>query len=341
MPWKKRTDRKRLVLAMEPIQITLIVLISILIFSLLVYVVMNVKGRKKRKNIDIIRGSTYEDSPVDDKELKDKRRAEIAKKLKANREEEESKGESKTSIAAKMEQAGLQASPAKFWGVSAVSGLIFLVLALFISDSYLVMILMPITGFLGLPRFILRRKIKKRQAKFLEDFADALDAVVRLLKAGMPVAEAIAMMSKEFDGPVGEEMSIIYDKQKIGVPLHEAAMEGCRRMPLAEMQMFAAGLAIQAQTGSSLSEVLSNLSNVIRSRFRLKRKIMALSSEAIASASIIGALPIVVATGLYVVNPEHIEPLFTTPMGKNMIMGTAFWMSCGVLVMKQMINFKI
>ena len=76
---------------------------------------------------------------------------------------------------------------------------------------------------LGLPRFVLKKVIQRRQKKFLEEFADALDAVVRLLKAGMPVSEAISMMSREFEGPVGEEMSIIYDKQKIGVPLHEAA----------------------------------------------------------------------------------------------------------------------
>ena len=326
---------------MEPIQIILIALITFLISGVVLFVSMNRGGGKKQRGKDIIRGSTYDDGNINEKDLQNKRRAEIAKKLKASKEEDAEDTDGKTSIAMKLQQAGLTTSPAKFWVYSTISGLIFLGVGVVISESYLVMVLLPITGFLGLPRFLLRRMIKKRQTKFLEEFADALDAVVRLLKAGMPVSEAIAMISKEFDGPVGEEMSIVYDKQKIGVPLHEAALEGCKRMPLPEMQMFAAGLAIQAQTGSSLSEVLMNLSNVIRARFRLKRKIMALSSEAIASASIIGCLPLVVASGLYLVNPEYLEPLFTTPMGKNMIMGALFWMACGVLVMKQMINFKI
>ena len=123
--------------------------------------------------------------------------------------------------------------------------------------------------------------------------------------------------------------------------LHEAALEATRRIPLAEMQMFATGLSIQSQTGSSLSEVLMNLSGVIRARFRLKRKIKALSSEAVASASIIGALPILVATGMYFVNYDYIQVLFTDPFGKTLLAGAIFWMLCGIFVMKQMINFRI
>ena len=135
------------------------------------------------------------------------------------------------------------------------------------------MVMAPIIGFFGFPRFVLSRLTKRRQKKFLEEFPDALEATVRLLKAGMPVSEAISMIAREFTGPIGDEMSRIYDKQKIGIPLHEAAGEATKRMPLPEVKMFATGLAIQAQTGSSLSEVLQNLSNVIRARFKLKRKL--------------------------------------------------------------------
>jgi tight adherence protein B len=157
----------------------------------------------------------------------------------------------------------------------------------------------------------------------------------------MPVSEAILMISREYQGPGGEEMSRVYDKQKIGVALHEAALEATRRMPLPEMKMFATGLAIQAQTGSSLSEVLTNLANVIRARFRLKRKIKALSSEAVASASIIGSLPCLVALGLYFVNREYIMILFTTPFGKVLVVCAVVWMLIGIFVMKIMINFKV
>ena len=136
-------------------------------------------------------------------------------------------------------------------------------------------------------------------------------------------------------------MRHIYDDQKIGIPMGEAAERCARRMPLTEVKMFATAIQIQSETGSSLSDVLANLANVIRARFRLKRKVQALSSEAKASAAIIGALPLLVAGGLYLVNPEYISLLFTEPTGKVMASGAVFWMLCGVVVMRQMINFKV
>jgi tight adherence protein B len=326
---------------MEPIQIILIAAIVFLIVAILMFVMMNSGGKQKQKNISIIRGSSGGDGYADEKDIQNKRRAEIAKKLKSTRDAGK-QGESKDTISLKMQQAGLNPAIGKFWMLSAISALVCVALAQFVFHLSPVLVgLFFIIGLFGLPRMILKRMIKKRQKKFLSEFADALEGVVRLLKAGMPVSEAIKMITNEFDGPVGEEMSIIYDKQRIGIPLHEAATEGCKRMPLPEMQMFAAGLAIQAQTGSSLSEVLINLSRVIRERFKLKRKIMALSSEAIASAAIIASLPPIVATGLYFVSPGYLDPLFETTTGNNLFMGALFWMFCGVMVMRQMINFKI
>ncbi len=323
-------------------QVVLISLIVCLVIGMVVFVLVSGMFSQKKKNLDIIRGDNDigSGSDVDEKDLQNKRRAEISKKLKSASAEDNS-DDSKVSIEAKLLQAGSSMTPSIFWGLSAVSCAVSLIAAMFMPVSPVVMVLIGITGFMGIPKFILSKAIKHRQKKFLEDFADALDAVVRLLQAGMPVAEAVSMISKEFEGPVGEEMSVIYDKQKIGIPLHEAALEGVKRMPLPEMKMFAAGLAIQAQTGSSLSEVLVNLSNVIRSRFRLKRKVMALSSEAISSAAIIGSLPPCVGIALSFTNPEYLEPLFTTSTGKNMILFGVCWMASGIMVMKKMINFKI
>ncbi len=323
---------------MTMVQIVILSSAVFLIFGVVAAVLMNRETKKRENKMAVIRGNAG-DGPANEKDVQNRRRAEIARKLKESKEEE--KGKKKVTIATKLAQAGLNASPKHFWIASVVMGIALTAVGFVLGASKIMLILLPIIGTLGLPRFILRWLIKRRQKKFLAEFADALEAVVRLLKAGMPVSEAVSMISREFEGPVGEEMSRIYDKQKIGIPLHEAALEATKRMPLTEMQMFAAGLAIQAQTGSSLSEVLTNLANVIRARFRLKRKIVALSSEAIASASIIGALPILVATGMYFLNPEYIMVLFDTTTGNWLLYGSVFWMSLGVFVMKAMINFKV
>ncbi|MFP4386533.1 MAG: type II secretion system F family protein [Alphaproteobacteria bacterium] len=326
---------------MTPIQIILIAAIVFLLVMIVLFMVVNSDVKQKQKNIAIIKGSAGV-GQMDEKDLQNKRRAEIAKKLKSSRDEEKKGKGNKKSLSLKMQQAGLNAAPLKFWALSFLSGFVFAAVSNFVFHVDLFLVgLFFIIGLLGFPRMILRRLTKKRQKVFLKEFADALDAIVRLLKAGMPVSEAISMITREYEGPVGEEMSIIYDKQKIGIPLHEAAQEACLRMPLPEMKMFAAGLTIQAQTGSSLSEVLINLARVIRARFKLKRKIMALSSEAIASAAIIASLPPIVATGLYFVSPGYLDPLFFTEFGNRLLYGALFWMFCGVMVMRQMINFKI
>ena len=318
----------------------IIAFIVFVIIGMILLVVTNTGSDKKKQKLDLIRGNSIAESKVNEKDVQNKRRAEIAKNLKKTKQEEQ-KESGKTSIDMKLQQAGLKLSVKYFWIASIVLCFACLGVARVMDMTLLVTIMLGFTGLIGLPRFILKKLIARRQKNFLQEFADALDATVRLLKAGMPVSEAILMISREFEGPVGEEMSIIYDKQKIGVPLHEAAVEGTKRMPIAEMQMFATGLTIQAQTGSSLSEILTNLSGVIRARFRLKRKIMALSSEAIASASIIGCLPPFVALGLWAVSPGYLDPLFEEEFGNTLLTIAGGSMCVGVLVMKQMINFKI
>lgn len=312
----------------------------IAIFGTGAYFLLNLTQQKKarERSLSVIRGHAQMEGKKSEKDIQDKRRAEIAKKLEENKEGKQKKA---GGLKDKLVQAGLQTSVRKFWLYSFISGVISLLLMLMLHKGILVTALVTFVGFIGLPRYILRWKIKRRQKKFLEEFADALEAMVRLLKAGMPVGEAISMASREFEGPVGEEMAHIYEAQKIGVSLADATLEAAHRMPLTEMQMFATGISIQSQTGSSLSEVLLNLARVIRARFRLKRKVQALSSEAKASAMIIGSLPILIGSGLYFINGPYMSVLFNTPNGQGWLIGCAIWMSLGCLIMKIMINFKI
>jgi tight adherence protein B len=240
----------------------------------------------------------------------------------------------------RLQQAGFAPTSAKsFYMWSVVTGVVVLLLAKLFGYGLLPTVLLVFTATFGLPRWFLGRKARRRQKQFLEDMPEALDAMVRLLKAGMPVIEAINMVGHEFKGPIAEEMLAIYEAQKVGISLPDATHRSAKRMPISEMHMLATALEIQTETGSSLSEVLTNLSQLIRGRFRLKRKIQALSAEAKASASIIGALPVLVGGALYLINPTYMAPMFTE--GTHMLYGSGFWMFCGIMVMRQMINFRI
>ncbi len=328
---------------MQPVQLILIAIIVVIILMMVAALIVNQQEKQRRRMLNVIKGghAAPENKVLSDREQQDKRRAEISKKLRQSHEGENSGKSDRVTLGLTLERAGLSITVAQFWLYSLVCMIVMAALAFLLGQSPVMIAMIAFISFLGMPRFVIRFLTRKRQKDFLTEFPDALEAMVRLLKAGMPVSEAISMISREYTGPVGEEMSRVYDKQKIGVPLHEAAIEATRRMPLTEMQMFATGLSIQAQTGSSLSEVLLNLAGVIRARFRLKRKIKALSSEAIASASIIGALPNLVALGMYFANRDYIMILFTDPFGKVLLVGSVIWMCIGIFMMKAMINFKV
>ncbi|MBP9868149.1 MAG: type II secretion system F family protein [Alphaproteobacteria bacterium] len=315
-------------------------LVVAVILGMMAALIMNNRKDQQKRVMAIIAGKSGVAGDESAGDIRDRRRADMARKL---QEQGIGKKSKKTQeLRAKLFQAGWGDVPLrKFYIISAVLAVVFALATKLAGQSIPVVLFMAVVGGIGFPRWVLKMKIGRRQKKFLEDFPDALDAMVRLLKAGMPVGEAILMVSREFTGPIGEEMSKVYDEQKIGIPMAEACLHMAERIPLTEVQMFATGIAIQQQTGSSLSEILTNLSRVLRARFRLRRKVAALSAEAKASAMIIGALPIIVAGGLYAINPKYMEPLFFTSQGKYYLTGAICWMSIGILVMRQMINFKI
>lgn len=314
-------------------------LLVLVVTAMIAFMLSNAKSTQKRRVMNVIKGGVADDGHKKRNGL-DVRREALAKKLKegGNSDEDEKK---KKSIAMSLTQAGLSISVRQYWIYSIVFTIVATGIVVALGKSPFVVAMTAIIAFFGIPKLVIKRLIIKRQKKFLSELADALDAMTRLLRAGMPVSEAIKMVAREFVGPIGDEMGRIFDQQKIGVSLPEAVQECARRMPLPEIQMFATAVTIQAQTGSSLSDILDGLAKVIRSRFRLRRKVQALSSEAKSSAMIIGALPIFVALAMYFINPDYIGVLFTDKLGKFLLGGAVFWMSMGILCMKQMINFKV
>ena len=306
-----------------------------------IYVITTIKQRRAKKQhiyATILGQSAQQPSKRKEQSLKS---AEMERKLKEASQEYKNKDSKKITLPILIKRAGYNTPVFRFWIYSFIFALITGFGLYMTSLGKLVVVLFTITAFLGLPRLYLKWRAKRRQKAFLEDFAEALDAMSRLLKAGMPVTEAIAMAGREFQGPIGDEMSQIHENQKIGISLSDAVADAALRMPITEMKMFATAVGIQSETGSSLSEVLENLSNVIRSRFRLRRKVVALSQEAKSSAAIIAALPVLVGGGMNLIQPEYTGILFEDPTGKALLWGCAIWMGIGVIVMRQMINFKV
>jgi len=163
--------------------------------------------------------------------------------------------------------------------------------------------------------------------------------IVRGIKAGLPLLDSLKLIAAEAEEPVRSEIRSIIETQTIGIPLGEACLKLYERMPLPEANFFGIVISIQQRAGGNLSEALGNLSRVLRDRKKMKAKIKAMSMEAKASATIIGALPIAVMTLVYITSPQYISLLWTEPTGRLMMAGCAVWMSVGIFVMRKMINF--
>ena len=266
------------------------------------------------------------------------RRRQIQETLKQF-EEAEKKRRKRLTIRELIGHAGLDLSVKAFTVISLVVGAVIALVTFIVGVPYYVAIVAAFGGAFGLPRWVLKIMAKRRRETFLRDFADAIDVMVRGIKAGLPVSDALKVIAKETPAPVGPEFDEVVEGQRIGITIDQGLERMFERMPLAEVNFLAIVMAIQAKTGGNLAEALGNLSRVLRDRKRMKQKIQSVSQEAKASAGIIGSLPFCIGGAMMVLNPTYLLPLFETDLGNVMLMGSALWMGCGVLVMRKMINF--
>jgi tight adherence protein B len=270
-----------------------------------------------------------------------KRRKTIQNSLKEIEEKQKirSKHTAKPSMRRRMEQAGLETTERQFLLMSIGAGLMCFILALMFQPSPLVAVgIGGVAGF-GLPRWVVNYLRNKRQAKFIAEFPNAVDLIVRGVKSGLPLNDTLRMIASEAAEPVRSEFKKIVEAQQMGMTVTEAVERLYQNIPLSETNFFSIVITIQAQAGGNLSEALGNLSKVLRDRKKMKAKIQAMSMEAKASGGIIGSLPIIVASLVYITTPDYISLLFTDPTGNIIIVASALWMSTGIFVMKQMINF--
>ena len=206
---------------------------------------------------------------------------------------------------------------------------------------FLLSLLLGLFVGVGVPHFVIGKLIKRRIAKFNNNFPDAIELMVRGLRSGLPITETLGIVASEVPGPVGLEFRMVADKMKIGRTMEAALQDTADRLGTAEFQFFVITLAIQRETGGNLAETLSNLADVLRKRAQMKLKIKAMSSESKASAYIVGSLPFIVFTLVWMINPHYMGGFFTDQRLMVAGLGGMVWMGIGVIIMAKMVNFEI
>lgn len=310
----------------------------------IMYPMISSDRAKERRLATVSETHTKKTSTRSAADLAANRRKQITESLKDI--ENRQKAKEKVSLRLRLERAGLDVEPRMYWIASAVSAIVTVFAVRAMVPASLAPILPMVSvaailvGGLGIPRFILAKLIARRQNKFVAELANSIDVIVRGIKSGLPLNDCLGVIAKESPEPLAGEFKEVIDQQRLGVSLSEALDRMTRRMPVPEVKFLAIVIAIQQQSGGNLAEALSNLSGVLRDRFRMAMKVKALSAEAKASAMILASLPPGVMLILNTSSPDYIQPLLTTRTGNLMILAGLFWMGIGVLVMRKMINFK-
>jgi tight adherence protein B len=260
--------------------------------------------------------------------------------LKTLKEQEHRQRKATLSLTGRLQQAGLSVTVVHFWIASAAVGVVASAAALVAHGPWYVVLGLGFVAGFGLPRWVIDFLAKKRMKVFTSHFADAIDIIVRGVRSGLPVHDCLRIIARESPAPLGPEFQRLVENLGLGVSMDQALEKVFERMPTSELRFFTIVLAIQQKTGGNLAEALANLSAVLRARKMMREKIKAMSSEAIASAMIIGCLPPGVVTLIMVTNPAYMSVMFTDPRGHMFLGAGVLWMSMGIFVMRKMINFK-
>ncbi|MGV8833566.1 MAG: type II secretion system F family protein [Devosia sp.] len=269
--------------------------------------------------------------------VRDQRRKDLQQTLKSQTAALNQK--KRVSLKAMLFQAGMTIKPAAFIRNSIIFGLAILVLLIVLQVPIFFAPVFALAGGYLLPRIYVNRKRRKYQDKFLDELPNAVEAIVRGVKTGLPLNDSIRVVAKDAKEPVRSEFARVLDQQSVGMSITEAVTVLLDRVPLAEVNFFVVVITVQQQAGGNLSEALGNLAKVLRNRKKMKQKIKAMSSEAKASAGIIGSLPFFVAILVSITSPTYLAPLFTTTIGNIWLGIGVLMLSAGVFVMSKMVKF--
>lgn len=312
--------------------------VGVIMYLLLDSILSGSQKVEKRKKA--LAGGNAHKKELRDGNVEARRRQQVSETMKEI--EEKSKKREKVTMRLRLQRAGLETLSIKsFYMFSAIVGVILALVLVIVGVPIYLAPLGLFVGAVGLPRYVLSYLTKRRQAAFMSEFVTAIDIIVRGVKAGLPFNDCMQIITTEVGEPVRSEFLNVVEQQRIGVPIEQAMQKLFERVPLQEVNFFCIVVTIQLSVGGNISEALSNLANVLRDRHKLKAKVQAVSTEAKASAAIIGALPLVVMGAVSFTNPDYMSLLYTHPTGHMILIGSALVMITGVFVMRWMINFKI
>jgi len=238
-------------------------------------------------------------------------------------------------------QSGLTMGFGRFMVIVAIATVLAFCLTFLLRGSVWQAGLAALFGATVLPYFVLRMLRSRRQKRFAAQFPDALDIIVRSLRAGHPVPIAVSMVAREMADPIGSEFGIVSDEVTYGADLETAMRNLYCRIGSDDLPLFVTAVAIQGSTGGNLGEILENLSSVIRQRFKMRRKIRALAAEGRISAMILSALPIGMFFIIQVIAPDFYGAVWHEHLTKVLLVSAGGWMCIGNLIMFKMVNFKI
>ena len=239
-------------------------------------------------------------------------------------------------------QSGLKMTKDIFIGFSIAVGVISALFAIiFLGSSPLFALLLGAISATIIPRWYILRARKKRFKAFANAFPVALDSMVRNVKAGISVGEALKILAAEAKEPLRNEFVMVVQEMQMGLSMGHVFERMAIRIPLEETRFLAIAIEIQTKSGGNLSEVLGNLSKVLRERQKLQVKIKSMTAESKAGAAIIGGIPIFILMMLYFLQPEHVMFFFEDPVGKIAIIGSGLWQGIGFLLMRKMTRFEV
>lgn len=295
-------------------------------------------SNRATKRIKALRGDFQANRHADQSQrVRDDRRKSVQLVLKSQTAALE-KRRKRVPLQVKIFQAGMRIRDRDFIRNGVILGVVMTVILFLVGVSpYFAPVFGVASGYL-LPKFYLSRRRKRYQAKFLDELPNAVEAIVRGVKSGLPLNDSMRVVAKEVKEPVKSEFQRVLDQQSVGKSMTEAVQILFDRVPLAEVNFFVVVITVQQQAGGNLSEALTNLSRVLRNRKKMKAKVQAMSSEAKASAGIVGSLPFLVGGLVTLTTPNYMGPLFFTPIG-NIWLGIAvLLMAMGLFVMNRMIQ---